>query len=135
MKNDEMQAFAQLLSAVSGLYKHSLSELSLEIYWQALVGFEFDAVKQALFVLRPPSSYPRQLTGRLAWQNSQHGHGSQTPLLIGDPEKATQVYQQGRAPECRDFVTPLSLVQQADQTVAALTAKQNQPTLATEDKK
>src|SRR5689334_2178235 len=47
MKDHDRARFVQLLSAVGTLYKHSLHELAIEIYWQALTGFEFQAIKHA----------------------------------------------------------------------------------------
>jgi uncharacterized protein DUF6475 len=199
MKSNEMSEFSRLLTTVSALYKHPMNELTMEIYWQALKGFELSVIQQAFhahirnpdsgqfmpkpadilryvngsseaqalqawtrvwqtmrdvgsydslvfddailhrviedmggwirlseytakemdflmhefkkryaaYVLHPPTSYPRQLTGRFAWQNSQFGHESQPPLLIGDTKKAQEVYQQGRAPELPRPITPL----------------------------
>ena len=47
MKSDDISKFAQLLKAVCALYKHHMNKLSLEIYQQALIEFEFETVKQA----------------------------------------------------------------------------------------
>ena len=200
MKDQDRAKFAQLLTAICVLYKHSLHELGIEIYWQALAGFEFDEVKQAFqahinhpdtgqfmpkpadvlrylnggsetqalqawsrvlqimrdvgsyntlvfddeilhcviedmggwirlcektikeldflahefkkryaaYVLHPPESYPRQLTGRFDGYNSQFGYADRPPLLVGDAQKAKQIYQQGRK-GLSSPVTPLLL--------------------------
>lgn len=60
----------------------------------SILGHEFQK-RYAAYVLHPPLEYPKQLTGRLAWQNSQQGHEEQLPVLIGNAQKAQQVYQQG----------------------------------------
>jgi hypothetical protein len=65
--------------------------------------------RYAAYVLHPPTSYPNQLTGRFAWHNDKLGHESQLPLLIGDPQKAEQVYKQGRKAELPNPVTRLLL--------------------------
>lgn len=49
----------------------------------------------AAYVLHPPAEYPKKLRGRLAWQNSLQGFDEPTPVLIGDKDKAHQVYQLG----------------------------------------
>jgi hypothetical protein len=47
------------------------------------------------FVLNPPKSYPKQLTGLVEHQNNCMGYPSDPPLLLGDKQKALQVYEQG----------------------------------------
>lgn len=53
--------------------------------------------RYAGYVLHPPLVYPRLLTGRTAWQNSQYGHPEPDPILIGNSEKAQLVSQQGES--------------------------------------
>jgi len=52
------------------------------------------------FTVQPPESFPRKLLGTCEHQNSQasgflRGRAKDEPALIGDPEKARQVYQGG----------------------------------------
>lgn len=83
--------------------------------------------RYAAYVLHPPTSYPRQLIGRFAWHNHQWGHQSQPPLLVGNPQKAEQVYQQGRAEGLPNPVVPLLL---SCQDTTALTQSAVLPPMA-----
>ena len=52
------------------------------------------------FTVHPPESFPRKLLGTCEHQNSQHsqfarGKPMDEPALIGDPERASQVYHGG----------------------------------------
>jgi hypothetical protein len=47
------------------------------------------------YVLHPPETYPKQLTGVIEQQNSSQGHEVEPPVLIGDQHKALLVYRSG----------------------------------------
>lgn len=52
------------------------------------------------FTVQPPTSFPRKMLGTCEHQNSQvsqfqRGKAKDEPALIGDPERARQVYQGG----------------------------------------
>lgn len=49
------------------------------------------------FVNKPPTHYPKQLTGLLEHQNALQGYPLQAPVCVGDLQKALSVYEQGRA--------------------------------------
>lgn len=51
------------------------------------------------YVARPPTRYPRQLTGITDTVNAARGYGQiQPPTLIGDERQALQVLQEGQNP-------------------------------------
>jgi len=87
--------------------------------------------RYAGYVLHPPESYPRQLTGRLDWQNSQLGHENQPPLLVGNAQKAEQIYRQGRAATLSTPVIPLlSVGLSAGEAAAMLTESASEVSVA-----
>lgn len=49
MKPNEMQPFSALLTQIALIHQKAVNPLFIEIYWQALKGFEFNVVKDALF--------------------------------------------------------------------------------------
>jgi hypothetical protein len=55
---------------------------------------EFET-RYAAYVLHPPLRYPKQLTGLEEMQNQISGHPIKPPLLMGDPQRALAVLQQG----------------------------------------
>jgi hypothetical protein len=74
--------------------------------WQAVCRSEVDALPflqkrftdlHRAYSARPNSAYPPSLTGDFEQRNAVHGHESQPPMLIGDPERAKQVAHGGTA--------------------------------------
>ena len=47
------------------------------------------------YINHPPRNYPKQLLGLEAQQNGMHGYTTKPPLLIGDPQQAFAVLQNG----------------------------------------
>lgn len=47
------------------------------------------------FLLQPPKTYPKQLSGTLEQENSAKGYPIDPPMLIGDIQNALKVYQGG----------------------------------------
>ncbi len=59
------------------------------------------------YLLRPPHCYPRQLIGEFEHQNAMAGYTSAPPLLLGDTQKALDVYQQGSDSIQRNKLLPV----------------------------
>lgn len=52
--------------------------------------------RYAAYVLHPPPRYPKQLIGLEAQQNNLYGYAAKNPpLLVGNSERALQVFQSG----------------------------------------
>lgn len=47
------------------------------------------------YVTRPPVTFPRALTGHVAEYNGRLGTQAPPPRLVGDPQRATQIYLAG----------------------------------------
>jgi len=83
--------------------------------------------RYAAYVFHPPTTYPRQLTGRLNAHNQRH-QTAWLPILIGNPQKAERVYRQGRAPGLSHSITPLRLSEDPESSPQPLPpAQKNNP--------